>query len=94
MACGLPVIGTLSGGPPSFVNVVAGEPDGWLVPPDDEDALAAAMVRAVDDPDARAARGEHAARHVRDSYSWEGLAARFTRLYEHCARGARLSPGA
>ena len=53
MACGLPVIGTLSGGPPSFVNVVAGEPDGWLVPPDDEAALAAAMVRAVDDPDAR-----------------------------------------
>ena len=36
MACELPVIGTLSGGPPSFVNVIAGEPDGWLVPPDDE----------------------------------------------------------
>jgi glycosyltransferase involved in cell wall biosynthesis len=94
MACGLPVIGTLSGGPPSFVNVAAGEPDGWLVPPDDEAALAAAMVRAVDDPHARRARGEHAARHVRDSYSWEGLATRFTRLYEHCARGARLNPEA
>ena len=44
MACELPVIGTTSGGPPSFVNVVAGEPDGWLVPPDDEAALTAAMV--------------------------------------------------
>ena len=59
MACGLPVIGTLSGGPPSFVDVVPGEPDGWLVPPDDEEALADAMVRAVDDAgerDAGAAR--------------------------------------
>ena len=87
MACGLPVIGTLSGGPPSFVNVVPGEPDGWLVPPDDEGALADAIVRAVDDPAERAARGENAARHVRDSYSWNGLASRFTDLYEDVATG-------
>jgi glycosyltransferase involved in cell wall biosynthesis len=39
MACQLPVIATQSGGPPSFINVVPGEPDGWLVPPDDETAL-------------------------------------------------------
>ena len=49
MACELPVIGTLSGGPPSFINVTPGEPDGWLVPPDDETALANAMVTAIDD---------------------------------------------
>ena len=55
MACGLPVIGTLSGGPPSFVNVVPGEPDGWLVPPDDEEALAAAIVHAVNDAGERSA---------------------------------------
>jgi glycosyltransferase involved in cell wall biosynthesis len=83
MACGLPVIGTLSGGPPSFVDVVPGEPDGWLVPPDDEEALAEAMVRAVDDSAERARRGENAARHARDNYSWNGLAGRFTELYEH-----------
>ena len=85
MACGLPVIGTLSGGPPSFINGVPGEPDGWLVPPDDEAALADAIVRAIDDPAERGLRGEHAARHVRDSYSWDGLAERFTQLYERCA---------
>jgi glycosyltransferase involved in cell wall biosynthesis len=89
MACGLPVIGTLSGGPPSFVNVVPGEPDGWLVPPDDEEALANAMVRAVDEPAQRIRRGENAARHVRDSYSWDGLAGRFTRLYEQVAAAHR-----
>ena len=85
MACGLPVIGTLSGGPPSFVNTVDGEPDGWLVPPDDSDALADVLVRAVEGHAERALRGGNAARHVRESYSWRGLAARFTALYEHVA---------
>ena len=85
MSCGLPVIGTLSGGPPSFVNVVPAEPDGWLVPPDDEEALADAIVRAVNDADARMRCGQNAARHVRARYSWNGLAGRFTRLYEHVA---------
>jgi glycosyltransferase involved in cell wall biosynthesis len=82
MACGLPVIGTQSGGPPSFVNVVDGEPDGWLVPPDDGEALAAAIVRAVEDTPLRMQYGDNAARHVRESYSWDGLAGRFSELYD------------
>ena len=82
MACGLPVIGTLSGGPPSFINVVPGERDGWLVPPDDEDALTDAIVQAVNNPSERSRRGANAARHVRDSYSWDSLACRFTQLYD------------
>jgi glycosyltransferase involved in cell wall biosynthesis len=90
MACGLPVIGTLTGGPPSFVNVVPGEPDGWLVPPDDEAALADAMVHAIDGSDERARRGANAARHVRESYSWDGLAERFTLLYEHVSDVQRV----
>jgi glycosyltransferase involved in cell wall biosynthesis len=89
MACGLPVIGTLSGGPPSFVNVVPGEPDGWLVTPDDEAALTDAIVRAVDESAQRIRRGENAARHVRDNYSWNGLASRFTQLYEQVAARPR-----
>jgi glycosyltransferase involved in cell wall biosynthesis len=89
MSCGLPVIATLSGGPPSFVNVVPGEPDGWLVSPDDEAALADAMVHAVDVPDERARRGGNAARHVRESYSWDGLAQRFTQLYERVSDSRR-----
>ena len=88
MACGLPVIGTQSGGPPSFVNVVPGEPDGWLVPPDDEDALADAIVRAIEDPAQRMRCGENAARHVRERYSWNGLASRFTELYEQVSEPA------
>jgi glycosyltransferase involved in cell wall biosynthesis len=89
MACGLPVIGTLSGGPPSFIDVVPGEPDGWLVPPDDEEALAEAIVQAVNDPAERIRRGENAARHIRDTYPWNGLAGRFTQLYEHVTAAHR-----
>ena len=52
------------------------------MPPDDEEALAQAIVHAVNDPAERSRRGENAARHIRDTYSWNGLAGRFTQLYE------------
>jgi glycosyltransferase involved in cell wall biosynthesis len=82
MACELPVIGTLSGGPPSFINVTAAEPDGWLVPPDDETALANAMVTAVDDDAQRARRGSNANRHARENYSWRHAAEQIVELYK------------
>jgi glycosyltransferase involved in cell wall biosynthesis len=82
MACRVPVIGTLSGGPPSFVNVERDEPDGWLVAPDDETALAEAMVAAVNDAPDRARRGENAARHARLGYSWQHVAGRLAEIYD------------
>jgi D-inositol-3-phosphate glycosyltransferase len=90
MACELPVIGTLSGGPPSFINVTPGEPDGWLVPPDDEQALADAMVTAIGDDTERRRRGQNAGRHARDHYSWRDVARRVTDLYDqHAPRPVR-----
>lgn len=82
MSVGLPVIGTLSGGPPSFVNTVPGEEDGWLIAPDDERALATAIATATLDVNERRRRGANAARHVRDSWSWDTIAARVETLYE------------
>lgn len=82
MACELPVIGTLSGGPPSFINVTPDEPDGWLVPPDDETALANAMVTAINDKVERTRRGINAHRHAREGYSWRQVAERVTDLYD------------
>ncbi len=82
MACKLPVIGTLSGGPPSFINTTPGEPDGWLVPPDDETALADAMVTALNDAEERTRRGHNALRHARENYSWRHVARRVTEIYE------------
>lgn len=85
MACELPVIGTLSGGPPSFINVIPGEPDGWLVPPDDETALTEAMVTAVEDEADRTRRGINAHRHARENYSWHRIAGRVVEVYERHA---------
>lgn len=82
MACELPVIGTRSGGPPSFINVTPGEPDGWLIQPDDGRALADAMVEAVNNPLERMAFGKNALRHARERYSWHDVARRVTNIYE------------
>ena len=81
MSCGLPVITTRTGGPLSFVNTVAGKPNGWLVEPDDVDALADALVEAVNDDAARKERADHAKQQIRGGYSWRALAGRFDALY-------------
>lgn len=86
MACGIPVIGTTTGGPPSFVNVDPDRLDGWLVAPDDEHALAQAMVELVNNPDERKARGQNALTHVREGYAWSALAERFITVYESVLR--------
>ena len=81
MACELPVIGTLSGGPPSFINVTPGEPDGWLVPPTTKQASPTRWSPpSTMTPSAR--RGDNAGRHARDNYSWRDVARRVTDLYE------------
>jgi len=88
MACELPVIGTLSGGPPSFINVTRGKPDGWLVPPDDETALADALVTAINDDAEATRRGINAHRHARQNYSWRRVADRVTQIYQSHAPSA------
>ncbi len=44
IACGRPVIGTVCGGPEEIIN----ETNGYLVPPEDPDALAQAMIRMIE----------------------------------------------
>ncbi len=82
MASGLPVIATRSGGQVSFVNTDPARPNGWLVEPDDEAALADALVAAVDDEPGRQERAANAYAQIRAGYSWNGLAGRFAALYE------------
>lgn len=82
MATGLPVIATNSGGPPSFVNVEPERPNGWLIPPDDMDALVQTLVEAVNNPAERHRRAKNAANHIRREYSWTRIAERFERVYE------------
>lgn len=86
MACGLPVVGTTTGGPPSFVNVHPGAPDGWLVPPDDVDALAAVLVELVNAPADRRLRGASAVGHVGEDFAWSAVSRRFLAVYGTVAR--------
>jgi D-inositol-3-phosphate glycosyltransferase len=81
MACGVPVIASRSGGPETFVNTEPGAPNGWLVEPDDEAALAGALVEAVNNREERHRRAEHAYAQVRAVYSWNSIAHRFADLY-------------
>jgi glycosyltransferase involved in cell wall biosynthesis len=82
MACGLPVVTTPTGGPLSFVNTVAGRPNGWFVDPDDETALAATLIEMVNNAPARRARGETAYEQIRAGYAWDTIATRVVSLYE------------
>jgi glycosyltransferase involved in cell wall biosynthesis len=89
MACGLPVIAGASGGPLSFVNDVPGEPNGWLVEPDDEASLAAALADSTTGPSAaaeRAKRSANALAQVRARFSWSAAARQVVALYEEVAR--------
>lgn len=81
MACGMPVIATTTGGPPSFVNTDPGRLNGWLVAPDEIDALANAMVEAAVDTPVRAERGRNARRTVVEGFDWLRIAERVNRIY-------------
>jgi glycosyltransferase involved in cell wall biosynthesis len=78
MACGLPAIAVDAHGPGQIVDDGR---TGWLVEPDDEEALADALVEAVNDPDERRRRGEAARTEVRATYAWPALAGRVADVY-------------
>ena len=83
MAAGLPVVASDVGGIPEVVR--HGE-TGLLVPPDDVDALAAALDRIVADPDLRARLAAGARARAR-SYAWPALAGRVAEIYARVLGG-------
>ncbi len=78
MACGLPVLACAAHGPAA---IVSDGTSGWLVPPDDEDALTQALVAAANDRKQRRARGERAHAESR-RYGWPAIASRLASTYE------------
>jgi glycosyltransferase involved in cell wall biosynthesis len=69
MACGLPLVTTTGGALPEVVGDCA-----LLVPPNDPGALAAAIVRALDDADLRASLGAAGRARVLDRFTWRATA--------------------
>jgi glycosyltransferase involved in cell wall biosynthesis len=89
MVCGVPVVATRSGGPPSFINTDPARPTGWLVGPDDEDQLADALVEAVNRPDERRRRGRRSLATATARFSWPALVPRFEAIYGEVGVGVR-----
>lgn len=65
MEAGVPVVASRVSGIP---EVVADGVTGWLVPPEDPEALAAALARVLDDPDEATRRGEAGRRRVDERF--------------------------
>jgi glycosyltransferase involved in cell wall biosynthesis len=84
MACGLPVIACRVHGPAA---IVADGGTGWLIRPDDKDALVDALVTAARGKEERRARGRRAQTESR-RYGWAEIARRFASLYEELLASA------
>jgi glycosyltransferase involved in cell wall biosynthesis len=91
MACGLPVMAADAHGP---AEIVDDGRTGWLVPPDDEDALVEALVEAAGDADERKRRGEAACEEARERYAWPSLARGVAQIYDDVREGKAASSGA
>jgi MMP alpha-(1->4)-mannosyltransferase len=90
MACATPVVSTTGGA----LREVAGA-DGesaLLVPPGDAQALAAAIGRALDDPDLRARLGASGRARVVERFTWRAVAARTAEVYRRAV--LEFGPGA
>jgi glycosyltransferase involved in cell wall biosynthesis len=91
MACGLPAIAVDRFGP---AEIVEDGRTGWLVPPDDEAALAHALCQAIDDDAGRRRRGRAARETALERWSWPALADRVADvLGEVAATRAGAPPG-
>jgi glycosyltransferase involved in cell wall biosynthesis len=76
MAAGVPVVATRVGGVPELVGEA-----GSLVPPRDPDALAAALLALLRDPELRAELGRNGRARVEERFSIERMIAAYRTLY-------------
>ena len=88
MAAGLPVVATRVGGVP---EVVIDGVTGLLVPPRDPEALSAAILTLLQDPDLRHRMGEAGQRRVRNHFSVDQMIQKTEALYERLLAEKELS---
>jgi glycosyltransferase involved in cell wall biosynthesis len=80
MASGLPVVATRVGGNP---EVVLDGQTGWLVPPADPDALAAALLELWGNPEAGRQRGAEGRCRVEQHFDVRGMVAAYEAMYRN-----------
>jgi glycosyltransferase involved in cell wall biosynthesis len=93
MACGLPAVAVNRFGPAAIIRDGA---TGWLVEPDDEQALSAAIAAALGDPVERRRRGRRAQRDAHERFSWPAIAGRLGTILDEVADvadGRLAAPG-
>jgi glycosyltransferase involved in cell wall biosynthesis len=91
MACARPAIAVDAFGP---AEIVKDGRTGWLVAPDDEAALAAALVQCIDDRAERDRRGALARETALERWSWPALAERLGAVLAEAAGAAPRAGGA
>jgi spore coat protein SA len=89
LASGVPVVAARTGGLPEAV--LPGR-SGMLVTPGDEEALADALARLLDDDEGRRALGAGARELAEREFTWDAAAERLVRLYERTT--GRTAPAA
>jgi len=83
LAAGLPVVASAAGG---IRDIVEHERTGLLVPPDDADALAAAVERVRRDPETAARWVACGQARIRDRFAWPRIVERLVHLYASLPR--------
>jgi glycosyltransferase involved in cell wall biosynthesis len=85
MAAGLPVVASAVGGVPELIQ---DGKTGWLVPPQDAEALADRLRPLLSEPDLRLSMGAAGYERVRDHFSAAQMTEQFARLYDELLRVA------
>jgi glycosyltransferase involved in cell wall biosynthesis len=78
MACGVAVVGSHI---PGISNVVTHEENGLLVPPENPEALANAILMLLNDESLRRRLGQNARRLMVEKYSWNIITNKIEKLY-------------
>jgi glycogen synthase len=79
MACGTPVVGSAVGG---IKATVKDGRTGYLVPPNDPEALASRLADLLRDQDRLRTFGLNAIREARANYTWDRVAGTISEVYE------------
>jgi glycosyltransferase involved in cell wall biosynthesis len=82
-AAGVPIIGTAIGG---SADILVNGITGIVVPPADPVQLAAAIIRALEDPESRKQLAENAKNLVQNQFSWRQVARQFSALFQTLLR--------